>query len=135
MSQKELSYKNTYVIDMDRVIENRIMWTILGDGLPVIRKNDKPDNSVKQLTERFVKKMIKQYEQLSQIIGKTQASTVIEYLDKSGKPLITLYPTNDVDMHNSDWSNLAEPAMADLTKTYSERFALLNLARNKSRTK
>jgi len=130
MAQKEPTYKNTYVIDMEKVLNDRLMWTVLGASLPILTKNNKPENSVKMLSERLAKKMVKQYEQLSKIIGKTDAATIIEYLDTNGRPLITLYPTNDVDVHNNDWSNLAASAMADLQRIHDERIAMINRARN-----
>lgn len=126
-------YKNTYIIDMDRVLQNRMTWTILGAGLPVIEKNSQPEDSIKALSGRFVEKMIKNYEQLSKLIGKTDASTIIEYLDTNGRPVITLYPTNDVDVHNTDWSNLAPSAIADLQRIHNERALMVHSARHKSK--
>lgn len=135
MAPKEPLYKNTYIIDMDRVLKNRTTWSVSGANLPVLQKNDKPDTSIKELSERCVRKMIKQFDQLSKIIGKTGASTIIEYLDTNGKPVITLYPTNDIDVHNTDWTNFSSHAMADLQRVHDERMILINRARNQSNGK
>lgn len=125
----ETSFKNVYVIDMNKVLSNRVTWTVLGAVLPVSSKNGtvpSGENFVKQLSERCVKKMIKQYDILSTALGETEASTVIEYLDKSGTPVVTLYPTNDIDVHNNDWTDLSPTAIDDLYKIHTQRVTALN---------
>lgn len=125
----EAAFKNVYVIDMNKVLSNRVTWTVLGAALPISLKNGivpSGESFMKQLSERCVKKMIKQYDILSTALGETEASTVIEYLDKSGAPVVTLYPTNDIIVHNNDWTNLAPTAIEDLYKIHDERVMALN---------
>lgn len=123
-------YKNVYLVDMDKVINNRVNWMIMGGALPISQKNDSALSEVKPLSERFVKKMIRQYDMLSTAIGAKNASTIIEYLDASGAAVVTLYPTNDIDVHKTDWSNLPQSAIDDLYKIHNERTALLTRFKN-----
>ena len=133
---KAQNFKNVYVVDMKKVQDNIAFWFALGDRLPIFTKNgiNSDDNYfVGNLSERFVKKMIKQYNILSDALGSTDASTIIEYLDNSNKPVLTLYPTNDVDVHNHDWTHVSQSAITDLQKVHDERVALLNKFQNSVR--
>ena len=130
---KAPSFKNVYVIDMQKVLNNMAFWFALGDQLPIFTKNgiNADDNYFAgNLSERFVRKMIKQYDVLSGALGPTGASTIIEYLDSSNKPVLTLYPTNDVDVHNHDWTHVSQNAIVDLQKIHDERVTLLNKFQN-----
>ena len=130
---KASNFKNVYVIDMKKVLDNIAFWFALGDQLPIFTKNgiNADDNYfAEHLSERFVKKMIKQYDILSNALGSTDASTIIEYLDSSNKPVLTLYPTNDVDVHNRDWTHVSQNAIADLQKVHDNRVTLFNKFKN-----
>lgn len=127
MAENKNSYKNVYLIDIDR-IKNKVSTLLMGNTLPVIDQNATTQNDTptfKVFSERCVRKCIGQYNILSAALGNTTARTIIEYLDKSGKPLVTLYPTNDIDVHNNDWTNLSTVAFDDLHKTIQERTNLI----------
>lgn len=126
----DTSYKNVYLVDMDKVINNRVHWSILGGVLPIAKKNGHALTEIKPLSERCVKKMINQYDILSNALGTKNASTIIEYLDSTGTAIVTLYPTNDIDVHKTDWTNLSQVAIDELHKIHQERAELLTNFKN-----
>ena len=136
MDNVQTVYKNVYVIDMAQISKNRAEWTVFGTALPVTTKNGvaTSDNNLK-LSERCVRKMITQYNILSNALGATDASTIIEYLDKAGKPVVTLYPTNDIDVHNTDWTNVSPDAIEDLHKIHDMRIAMMRDFKNSANKK
>ena len=136
MDNVQTAYKNVYVIDMAQISKNRAAWAVLGTALPIVTKNgvSTSDNHLK-LSERCVRKMISQYDILSNALGATDASTIIEYLDKAGKPVVTLYPTNDIDVHNTDWTNVPSAAIEDLHKIHDMRIALLKKFKDSANNK
>ena len=114
-------YKNTYVIDMDKVLANRDKY-IMSDSsvLPIIMRNGQKTSKTEYISGcsfTCIEALIKQFAKLSKQVGKNDASTVVQYLDKSGVPIVTLYPTGDTDILNNKWANFALEAQTDLFKT------------------
>ena len=65
--------------------------------------------------------MIAQYPVLFPMLNK-DARTITEYLSADGKPLITIYPNAEIDVHDSDWQNgLSRDALFDLHNMYQKR--------------
>jgi len=113
-------YKNVYVIDMDKVLANRDKYVIYGNSaLPIKKRNDviisKPEH-ITGCSLSSIENMVLKFNKLSKKIGETAASTVIQYLDESGAPVVTLYPTGETDLLSNKWSHFALEAQQDLFK-------------------
>ena len=125
MAKKVSSFKNTYVIDMRAVREHPVQWTENGAILPIESINGVVPKTIEESTklfaERPVRRMLEQYSVLFPMVNKA-AQTITEYIDLGGKPLITLYPNNDVYKNNDDWQlYLGRVAMEDLRKIYEKQ--------------
>lgn len=125
MAKKVSLFKNTYVIDMRAVREHPVQWTENGAILPIESINGAapttPEESIKLFAERPVRRMLEQYSVLFPMVNKA-AQTITEYVDLGGKPLITLYPNNDVYKNNDDWQlYLGRVAMEDLRRIYEKQ--------------
>jgi len=111
-------YKNTYVINMDKVLANRNKYVMYGNTcLPIIKRNDQDADPTEYITgcsETCIANMVERFHSLSKKLGKLNASTVVQYLDKGGMPIVTLYPTGEADVHNHQWGNFAPEAQRDL---------------------
>lgn len=129
MANEQNPYKKVYIIDMNRV-KSKVNALLMGNTLPIINPDDATKPTFKEFSERCVRKCINQYDILVAALGTQTAGTIIEYLDQSGKPLVTLYPTNDIDVHNNDWTNLPPVAFDDLHRTINERTAMLKRYKN-----
>ncbi len=125
MAKKVSSFKNTYVIDMRALSERPVQWTENGAILPIESINGAapatPEESIKLFAERPVRRMLDQYSVLFPMVNKA-AQTITEYIDLDGKPLITLYPNNDVYKNNDDWEMyLGRAALDDLREVYDRQ--------------
>lgn len=123
MDKQKTPFKNIYLIDMRKLAKQPIDWTPNGAVLPIEKMNNIPtDNKTvftKLFSERHTKRMIDQYPVLFPIITH-DARTIIEYISADGKPLITLYPNADVDIHNADWQKyLTTTAKEDFMNMYN----------------
>lgn len=121
------TFKNEYIIDMVKLKKLPIIWTPNGAELPMEKINGQAINGTPPIefarlfSERPVKRMIAQYPVLFPILNKA-ARTITEYLSTNGKPLLTMYPNADIDIHDPDWqNNLSKDALIDLYETYKER--------------
>lgn len=133
MQKQKTPFKNVYLIDMKKLAKQPIDWTPNGAVLPIEKMNDIPtdDKAVftKLFSERHTKRMIDQYPVLFPIINR-KARTIIEYIAADGKPLITLYPNADVDIHNQDWQvYMTRPAREDLIKMYDDHKKMIEAMR------
>ena len=99
------SFKNVYVINMNEV-PNR-PFDCLIDG-----------------------KVVKQFPDLSKILDDPDARTIIEYMDNNGKRIMTLYPTNDVDLHTRNWGKFNPDILPDVQKIVDARKELIGRAAN-----
>ena len=114
------NYKNVYVIDMDKVLANQDKYVIYGNSaLPIKKRNDviisKPEH-ITGCSLSSIETMVAKFRKLSKKIGETAASTVVQYLDETGTPVVTLYPTGETDLLNNKWSHFAWEAQQDLFK-------------------
>ena len=126
MAKKVSLFKNTYVIDMNKLRSHPIEWTPSGAILPIESKNGalpaSPEDGYKLFAERQVRRMLEQYSILAPTVKKNEANTITEYLDLNGKPLITLYPNNDTYTHDINWqSGLSIAALEDLHAVYARQ--------------
>ncbi|MBO4480106.1 MAG: hypothetical protein J5742_00585 [Alphaproteobacteria bacterium] len=130
------SFKNTYVIDMEKLSKRPFGYLLNGTTiLPIELKNGQEITATEEMqvffAGRFVEKMVKQYKDLSKILGNTDARTILEYLDNTGKPIMTLYPTNDVDLHTHNWDNIDSNVLPDIQNTINQRKMLIGKAQSK----
>lgn len=116
-------YKNTYLVDMATVLKNPSKYTLSDNiSLPIIKRNGQDTKDfISGCSYPCVTQMLKKYRRLSEIIGATEAGTLIEYLDTNGKPLLILYPTNETDLHNPSWSLFSLDAQKDMRDIQSKR--------------
>lgn len=122
MNKTTVPFKNIYLIDMKKLVKQPINWTPNGAVLPIEKMNDVPADEktvfTKLFSERHTKRMIDQYPILFPIINR-DARTIIEYIAENGKPLITLYPNADVDIHDQNWQEyLTRAAKEDFINAY-----------------
>lgn len=129
MSKENRPFKNTYIIDMEKLLNKPLTFMPNGTILPIEKKNGKAvtDEVPKLFSERFVKKMIKEYPNLSDVIGVVSARTVIEYLDQDGTPVLTLYPTNDTDLHKNDWTRIDSRVLPEVQHIIERRQRQMNM--------
>lgn len=114
------SFKNVYVINMNEVTNRH--FDCLRDGkvrLPIETKNGatfKSEEGQKPIlfSGRFAGKMVKQFPYLSKILNDPDARTIIEYMDNNGTRIMTLYPTNDVDLHTRNWGEFNPNILPDV---------------------
>ena len=125
--KNKATFKNEYIIDMAKLNSRPIIWTPSDAELPVETINGQtitwptPDKFVRLFSERQVKHMIAQYPVLFPMLNK-DARTITEYLSADGKPLITIYPNAEIDVHDPDWQNgLSRDALFDLHNMYQKR--------------
>ena len=124
-------FKNTYVIDMKQLSAHPLTWTPNGRvELPIETKNGiaptDPNEKKHGFDERHANRMIKQYPVLFPIVNKT-ARTVIEYLDSTGRPVLALYPSNDIDFYRDNrHQDLTPAALADLYTVCQEYKKFIN---------
>lgn len=121
------SYKQIYLIDMDEVSKRPFDRVPSGILLPIVHNNGQP----KIFSEHFAIKTVKSYPSLSKIIGEQDARTIIDYLDTDGNPIVTLYPTNDVDLHRNDWTKFSTDGFNDLQRTIQARQSLIAKSNSK----
>lgn len=121
MANEQNTYKKVYTVDMARLKNNRATALLMGNILPIVNQNDATKPPFKEFSERCARKCINLHDILAAALGEETACTIIEYLDEAGKPIVTLFPTNDIDVHNNDWTNLSPDALDDLRKTMKER--------------
>lgn len=125
MANEQNTYKKVYIVDMARLKNNKVTTLLMGNILPIVNQADATKPTFKEFSERCVRKCIEQYNILAAAFGTQTACTIIEYLDGAGKPIVTLFPTNDIDVHNNDWTNLSPAAFDDLHRTINERNAMM----------
>lgn len=117
-------YKNTYVIDMDKVMTNRSKYVMSGNStLPITKRNGLDVAKTEYITGcslTCIASLVERFSKLSKRIGKKDASTVIQYLDKFGVPIVTLYPTGETDVLNTQWGNFDIDAQQDLMLAQNE---------------
>jgi hypothetical protein len=128
MTKENDSFKNTYVIDMAKLLKQPFKFMPNGAILPIETKNGEhvTDEVPKLFSERLVKKMINEYPDLSDSIGTVTARTIIEYLDVNGKPILTLYPTNDTELHTNDWTHIDGRVLPEIQTLIQQRQNLIN---------
>ena len=121
-------FKNTYLIDMDKLSKQPFNFMPNGAILPIEQKNGVAltSDTPKLFSERFAAKMVKEYSILSNIIGKQNARTIVEYLDMDGNPILTLYPTNDTELHKNDWSHIDSRVLPEIQHIIEQRQKLIN---------
>lgn len=122
------NYKRTYKIDINKARHIPYQWGRNQISLPIISINDVPTTEFKPFSERHVIKMFNQSAYLMRHLG-TKAFIITEYLDNTGTPIATLYPTSDIVMHKNDWTHADSQAIKDLQK------AQQRLTKKLSRTK
>jgi len=125
MANEQNTYKKVYRLDMDWVKNNGVPALLMGNMLPIVNQNDATKPTFTEFSERCARKCISQHKTLVAALGEETACTIIEYLDGAGKPIVTLFPTNDIDLHKNDWTNLSPAALDDLHKTMKERNAMM----------
>ena len=129
------SSKNVYVINMSELNRH---FDYLRDGkvrLPIETKNGVPFKSEEGqkpilFSGRFAGKMVKQFPYLSKILGDPDARTIIEYMDDNGTLIMTLYPTNDVDLHTCNWGTFNSDILPDVHNIVDTRNELIGRAAN-----
>lgn len=120
-------YKNTYVINMDKVLANVSKYVVVDNStLPIIQRNgvETPKTEyISGCSVACIENMVNRFARLTKKFGKQTASTVTQYLDKSGTPIVTLYPTGEADILNNKWGNFDLDAQADLRRMQNEIIA------------
>lgn len=130
------SFKNVYVINMNEVTNRPFDCLIDGKVLlPIETKNGatfklEEGQMPVLFSEHFARKMVKQFPDLSKILNDPDARTIIEYLDNNGKQIMTLYPTNDVDLHTRNWGKFDPNILPDVQKIVDARKELIGKAAN-----
>lgn len=121
-------FKNTYVIDMGKLLKQPFNFMPNGTILPIETKNGEhvTDAVPKLFSERLVKKMINEYPDLSDSIGSLTARTIIEYMDVNGQPILTLYPTNDTELHTNDWTHIDGRVLPEIQGIIEQRQKLVS---------
>ncbi len=123
----ENNFKNTYVIDMEKLNGGQpIIWTTNGGELP-IKQQISNSVSPRLFSQRYAEQMIAQYPILFPVIGKNEACTIIEYVadnckpSELGRPLVTIYPNGRIDVHEPGFETmLSRTAIADYNNTYKQ---------------
>jgi hypothetical protein len=125
MANEQNNYKKVYIVDMARLKNNKVTTLLMGNILPIVNQADATKPTFKEFSERCARKCINLHDILAAALGEETACTIIEYLDGAGKPIVTLFPTNDIDLHKNDWTNLSPAAFDDLHRTINERNAMM----------
>ena len=119
------NFKNTYVVNLNELSKHPFTYLNNGIVLPVENKNgQKTDEEFtihSNRADRCIKQMCSSYPMLSQIIGDIAVRTVIEYVNKSGRQVMILYPTNENSLITNDWSNTDPDILPDAHKIINER--------------
>ncbi|MBO4745657.1 MAG: hypothetical protein J5613_01125 [Alphaproteobacteria bacterium] len=128
MANEDTPFKNTYVIDMGKLLTHPFNFMPNGTILPIETKNGEhvTDEVPKLFSERLVKKMINEYPDLSDSIGSLTARTIIEYMDVNGQPVLTLYPTNDTELHTNDWTHIDGRVLPEIQSIIAQRQKLVS---------
>lgn len=128
MANEDTPFKNTYVIDMGKLLTHPFNFMPNGTILPIETKNGEhvTDEVPKLFSERLVKKMINEYPDLSDSIGSLTARTIIEYIDVNGQPVLTLYPTNDTELHTNDWTHIDGRVLPEIQSIIAQRQKLVS---------
>lgn len=133
MAKKKATFKNEYMIDMEKLNKQPTNYTINGILLPIEKINGTEvtdaTNQTKVFAERQTNHMIEQYNVLFPMINR-DARTVIEYIASDGHALITLFPNSELYIHDQNWQeHLSKDALADLANTYNKRKTAFESAR------
>lgn len=117
-------YKNTYVIDMEKVLARRGKYIVSNNStLPIIKRNGQDAAPMEYITGcsvNCIATMVERFSRLQKRLGPIDASTIVQYLDKNGMPIVTLYPTGETDLLNPQWGNFDQDAQHDLLTTQKQ---------------
>ena len=123
-------YKNTYIIDMNKVLANHGKYVVPNNfTLPIIKRNGQDTAPMEYITGcsvNCIATMVERFPRLEKRLGLIDASTVVQYLDKDGIPIVTLYPTGETDLLNPQWGNFDLDAQRDLLRTQSQILARIS---------
>ena len=124
-----MSFKKTYIINMNELKKRPFDCLQKGALLPIEEEDGKPKTTDLTLfsehADFYVKRMIKEYPSLSQTIGEKEARTVIVYVSKTNKPIMTLFPTNETDIITPVWNDVDEGVLPDATSIIEKRKQLM----------
>ncbi len=124
-----ITFKNTYVINMNELKKRPFDCLQKGALLPVEQKNGEPGTAdlvlFSEHADFYVKRMIREYPSLSQTIGEQDARTIIVYLSKAQKPIMTLFPTNETDIITDIWNDVDDGVLPDATAIIDNRTKLI----------
>lgn len=136
---EQITFKDTYVIDMNTLKKRPFACLQNGVVLPVEQKNGKPDTTDLTLfskrAEICIAHMIEEYPTLSQKLGDQEARTIIVYVSKANKPIMTLFPTNDTDVITNIWNDVDDGVLPDATAIMGKRQEMINKFKERNRTK
>ena len=134
-----MSFKDTYVINMTELKKRPFDCLPNGALLPIEQKNGKPHTGDLTLLSKhvdfYVKHMIQEYPLLSQTIGEKEARTIIVYVSKAKKPIMTLFPTNETDIITHVWDDVDDGVLPDATAIIDERKQLMSNFQDKKQYK
>lgn len=108
--------KNTYIVKLNNVLIDLGMFELCkSTPIPVTTLNGKqvaqPDAfiSCTMFPNPCASEMAKAFRHLKPVMGEKLASTVIDYLDKkTNRPVVTLFPQNQLYFHDIDDSGYVE---------------------------
>lgn len=134
-----MSFKDTYIVNMDELKKRPFNCLPNGALLPIEQKNGEPntDNLIllSEHVDFYVKRMIKEYPLLSQTIGEKEARTIIVYVSKAKKPIMTLFPTNETDIITPVWNDVDGGVLPDATSIIEKRKQLMKKFQEQNQTK
>lgn len=132
--------KNTYIVEVSFFSGAHFFADAVSTPLAVIEKNGKKVQNVNNgwlTTTQFpnpgANELVANYDLYSKKIGKKEAGTILEYLDKdTKKPVVLLFPTNSLMInhlpHNVNKidekaleNRLSKPTLEDLYKEIEKR--------------
>lgn len=102
--------KNTYVVELDNImLDLPLFGSCKNTPIAVITLNGEEYQpktdflKCSQFPNPGASEMFYAHKALKPFMGEKLSSTIVEYLDKnSGKPVLTLYPQNQIFFHNFD---------------------------------
>ena len=134
--------KNTYVITFDTMMDERIWQLCPTSKLAVVKIDGESvtDKGVfRSLTDfpnPFAYRMVCAYKDLSSVMGKELAGTIIVYGDKTNREnaCVMLFPTNEIAIYGPDaMSRLNHASRRDLKHQIAKRQKYIDMLNQKQR--